>query len=101
MKRTQVILDEELLEKARRVGGQKTYSATINKALEAMVKQDQFRQALKRFEDLTAEGNFFWPGYLEEVRPNAYMVQEKKKKRVSAHEQRAPKGKKVTSRGSR
>ncbi len=91
MKRTNVIVDEELLEKARRASGEKTYSATIAVALEAMVKQKNFREALKRFEDLTAQGDFFWPGYLEEIRPNAYVVQEQKKKRVSAHEKRVSK----------
>jgi len=100
MKRTNVILDEELLEKARRVSGEKTYSATINKALEGMVKRNDFREALKRFQDLAAEGDFFWPGYLEEIRPNAYVVQEQKDKRVSAHEKRVSK-KKVVRRGAR
>ncbi|HYH08096.1 MAG TPA: type II toxin-antitoxin system VapB family antitoxin [Thermoanaerobaculia bacterium] len=96
MKRTNVIVDEELLEKARRAAGEKTYSATINKALEDMVRQQQFWAAYDRFETLAHEGNFFWPGYLEEIRPNAIV----KKQRMSAHEKRAPR-KKAVRRGSR
>jgi Arc/MetJ family transcription regulator len=91
MKRTNVILDEELLENARRATGERTYSATITKALEAVVKRKKFWDAYRRFEDMAARGDFFWPGYLEEIRPNAYSLQ--KPKRASAHEKRAPRKK--------
>ena len=37
MKRTNVILDEALLEEALRRSGEKTYSATINRALQERV----------------------------------------------------------------
>ncbi|MGZ5433752.1 MAG: type II toxin-antitoxin system VapB family antitoxin [Thermoanaerobaculia bacterium] len=100
MKRTNVVLDESLLEKARRVGGEKTYSATINKALEEYVKKRDFWEAYKRFAEEAKKGDFFWPNYLEEIRPNAYAVLEKKKKRISANEQRVPR-KKASSRGTR
>ena len=90
MKRTNVILDEELLEKARRVSGERTYSAAITKALQEFVKKREFWEAYRRFEEEAAKGDFFWPGYLEEIAPNAYTVLAEKKKRVSAHEKRAP-----------
>lgn len=92
MKRTNVILDEELLEKARQVTGERTYSAAINRALEEYVKRHDFREALIKWEAEVKKGDFFWPGYLEEIRPNAYSVLAKKRK-VSAHEKRVPKKK--------
>ena len=42
MKRTNVVLDEQLLEDARLATGEKTYSATITKALESVVKRKKF-----------------------------------------------------------
>jgi len=93
MKRTNVVLDEDLLEKARRVTGEKTYSGTITKALQEYVRKHDLREALAEFEAEAIKGNFFWPGYLEEIRPNAYSVLEAKKKRVSADVKRAPKTK--------
>ena len=90
MKRTNVVLDEELLEKARRVSGERTYTAAITKALQEYVKKHDFWESYRRFEEEAAKGDFFWPNYLEELRPNAYSVLAKKKKRIFAHEQRAP-----------
>lgn len=100
MKRTNVVLDESLLEKARRVGGEKTYSATINKALEEYVKKRDFWEAYKRFAEEAKKGDFFWPNYLEEIRPSAHAVLGRKKQRISADERRAPR-KKAGSRGPR
>ena len=92
MKRTNVILDEKLLEDARLATGEKTYSATITKALESVVKRKKFWESYRKFEEMAAKGDFFWPGYLEELRPNAYTV--KARARQSAHEKRAPRKKK-------
>ena len=92
MKRTNVILDEKLLEDARLATGEKTYSATITKALESVLKRKKFWESYRRFEEMAAKGDFFWPGYLEELRPNAYPV--KPAARQSAHEKRAPRRKK-------
>jgi post-segregation antitoxin (ccd killing protein) len=100
MKRTNVIVDEELLERARRAGGEKTYSATINKALEEYVRKREFWVAYEEWAEETRKGGTFWPGYLEELRPPSRAVLTKPKARMSAHEQRAPR-KKSTSRGSR
>jgi Arc/MetJ family transcription regulator len=98
-KRTNIVVDDELLERARKATGEKTYSGTIAKALEQVVRKDGFREALRRFQEEAAKGDFFWPGYLEEIRPNAYSVVAKKK-RVSAHEKRASVSRKER-RGSR
>jgi len=87
MKRTNVVVDENLLEKARKVTGERTYSGAINKALSEYVRQHEFRTALRALQD-AASPDFFWPGYLEEIRPNAYSVTRKHK--VSADERRGP-----------
>lgn len=91
MKRTNVVLDEKLLEKARRVSGERTYTGVITKALEEYVKKREFWDAYRKFEEEAAKGDFFWPGYLEEIAPNAHALQAGRKKRISAHEKRAPK----------
>jgi hypothetical protein len=102
MKRTNVILDEKLLEEARRDLGERTYSATITKALEQVVKRKRFWEAYDRFEKMAHEGDFFWPNYLEEIRPPGRMLklQQQKKPRAAAHEKRAPR-KKSNRRASR
>ena len=52
-------------------------------------RQAEFWEAYKRFAEEARKGDFFWPGYLEEIRPNAYAVLEaKEKSRVSADEKR-------------
>lgn len=90
MKRISVTLDETLLERAREALGEKTYSATIGKALASIVKNEEFWKAYEKYEKEVKKGDFFWPGYLEEIRPNSASVLAKKKKRISAHEARAP-----------
>lgn len=82
------MLDEELLERARRVLGEKTYSGTINKALEKAVRQDRFREAYRKFRDEVTKGDFFYPGYLEELRPpeRAYLTKEKQRVSARAHD---------------
>jgi Arc/MetJ family transcription regulator len=100
MKRTNVVLDEDLLEKARRVTGEKTYSGAISKALEEYIRRHDLVRALAEFEAEARKGDFFWPGYLEEIRPHAYSVMEAKKRRISADEKRVPR-KKVRKRAAR
>ncbi|HVR38658.1 MAG TPA: type II toxin-antitoxin system VapB family antitoxin [Thermoanaerobaculia bacterium] len=95
MKRTNVVLDEQLLEEALKVTGERTYSAVLNKALSELVRQGKFRENLKRMQALAGE-DFFFPGYLEQIRPNAYSVL--KEKRPAAHEVRAPRKKKSGTR---
>jgi hypothetical protein len=98
MKRTNVVLDEELLEQARRVTGERTYSATVNRALAEMVRKANLKESFAR---LYANGDPFFPGYLEELRPNSYAaIEARRKKRVAASEHRAPR-KKAVKRGAR
>jgi len=63
MQRTNVILDERLLEEAHRRSGEKTYSATINRALEALIKKLTFEEGLK-----ILSGSNAWEGDLSEMR---------------------------------
>jgi Arc/MetJ family transcription regulator len=41
MKRTNVVLDEHLLEEAVRVSGERTYARTIERALEEMIRRSK------------------------------------------------------------
>ena len=101
MKRTNVVLDEKLLEDARRVTGEKTYSATITKALEKVLKQERFRQALEEFDRASLNGGVFHPDYLEEKSANS-MFDDPPKARVAANVKRVPaKKKRVSGRGAR
>jgi Arc/MetJ family transcription regulator len=65
MKRTNVVLDEALLEEAVRVSGERTYSRTIERALHEMV-----RRAKARTIDQLA-GSGLWQGQLSEMRADA------------------------------
>ena len=67
MKRTNVILDEELLEKARRASGQRTYSAAINEALAEYVRKRDFWTAYRKFAEEARQMH-----YGEKSRRNIY-----------------------------
>jgi Arc/MetJ family transcription regulator len=62
MKRTNLVLDEDLLNKASRLLGEKTYSATVNKALEEAIKVTSLRNLLN------FQGSDIWEGDLKEMR---------------------------------
>jgi hypothetical protein len=62
MKRTNVVLDEHLLEEAVRVSGERTYARTIERALEEMVR----RAKARGIEQLAGSG--LWVGDLSEMR---------------------------------
>ena len=62
MKRTHVALDEQLLEEAVRVSGERTYARTIERALEEMI-----RRAKARGLDQLA-GSGLWIGALGDMR---------------------------------
>ena len=65
MKRTNLVLDEKLLEEATRVLGLKTYSATVNKALEEAIRVQKVR-GLSQF-----MGTNLWQGDLAEMREDS------------------------------
>lgn len=99
MKRTNVVLDEKLLEEARKVTGERTYSATITKALEKVVKQERFRVLLEEFDRESAKGGFFHPDYLKEKSANSFF--KPPKSRVAADVKRLPAKKRSSRRGAR
>ncbi len=62
MKRTNLVLREDLLEEASRLSGEKTWSQTVNLALEAFVKSMRARRILQ------LAGSGLWEGDLAEMR---------------------------------
>lgn len=68
MKRTNVVIDEQLLEEAVAVSGERTYSRTIERALEEMV-----RRARARTIDQLA-GSGLWVGTLSTMRGDSTPV---------------------------
>jgi Arc/MetJ family transcription regulator len=62
MKRTNLVLPEDLLEEATRLSGEKTYSRTVERALEEFVRRVKARQILE------LRGSGLWDGNLSEMR---------------------------------
>ena len=62
MKRTNLVLDEHLLEEAVRVTGERTYSRTVERALRDLVARARARRIL----DLAGTG--LWAGDLSVIR---------------------------------
>lgn len=62
MKRTNVVLDEHLLDEAVKVSGEKTYARTIERALREMVRLARAR-SIEQF-----AGSGVWHGDLSEMR---------------------------------
>jgi Arc/MetJ family transcription regulator len=62
MKRTNVVLDTKLLEEATRLSGQKTWSATIQRALEDFVRRAKAGRILE------LRGSGLWEGDLSAMR---------------------------------
>ena len=73
MKRTNVMLDVELLEEATRLLGAKTWSATIQRALQEIVRR---AKAGKIFE---LQGSGAWEGNLSEMRRDPAPTKRRKK----------------------
>ena len=62
MKRTNLVLDEDVLAEATKLGGQKTYSATVNAALRDFVRRIRARGIL------SLRGSGAWQGNLSHMR---------------------------------
>jgi Arc/MetJ family transcription regulator len=75
MKRTNLVLDEELLEEATRLAGERTYSRTVDRALAEFVRRARAGKIL----DLAGSGA--WQGDLAEMRRDAPV--KKRAKRVA------------------
>ena len=65
MKRTNLVLDEQLLKEATRESGLKTYSATVNKALEEFLRMRKIQRIPQYF------GKLKWHGNLSEMREDS------------------------------
>ncbi|MES0488904.1 MAG: type II toxin-antitoxin system VapB family antitoxin [Leptospirales bacterium] len=62
MKRTNLVLDEHLLDEAKTISTQATYSAVVNEALDEYCR-------LRRVKDIYAlQGSGIWEGNLSEMR---------------------------------
>ena len=62
MKRTNLVLSEDLLAEATRVSGEKTYSKAVERALEDFVRRARARRILE------LRGSGLWDGSLAEMR---------------------------------
>lgn len=62
MKRTNLVIDEHLLEEATRLSGERTYSRTVERALGEFIKRVKARQILE------LAGSGLWEGNLSAVR---------------------------------
>ena len=62
MKRTNLVLNEDVLQEATRLSGEKTYSAAVMRALEDFIRRAKARQILE------LRGNGLWEGELAAMR---------------------------------
>ena len=62
MKRTNLVLDADVLEEATRLSGEKTYSGAVMRALEDFIRRAKARQILE------LRGSGLWEGNLGEMR---------------------------------
>ena len=73
MKRTNLVLDEALLEQATRLSGERTYSRTVERALEEFVRRARARQILE------LAGSGLWEGDLSVVREDRGVYRTKRR----------------------
>jgi Arc/MetJ family transcription regulator len=78
MKRTNLVLDEKLLEEATRLSAQRTYSKTVNLALSEFVRRARAGKVL----DLAGSG--LWEGSLSEMRRDSKAKPRRRGSRVAA-----------------
>jgi Arc/MetJ family transcription regulator len=65
MKRTNLVLDEQLLEELTRVSGERTYSRAVTKAMEDYLRRHRAGRILE------LAGSGAWEGDLSEMRGDA------------------------------
>lgn len=76
MKRTNLVLNELLLETATQVLGMKTYSAAVNKALEEAIRMARIRN-LSHF-----VGKSLWEGDLSQMRDDKKRTPLRRRKKI-------------------
>ncbi|HET8796868.1 MAG TPA: hypothetical protein VFO89_04240 [Thermoanaerobaculia bacterium] len=72
------------MKRTRRALDARTCSVTITKAVDQGIKRNRFWEAYDRFAEEAAKGDFFWPGYLEEIRPPGRMTRLQKEDQGAA-----------------
>jgi Arc/MetJ family transcription regulator len=77
MKRTNLVLREDLLEEAVRLSGERTYSRAVERALEDFVRRVKARQILE------LAGSGLWEGNLAEMRDDRPARKGKERRRAS------------------
>ncbi len=78
MKRTNLVLDEKLLEEATRLAGERTYSRTVARALEDFVRRARAHRILE------LAGTGLWEGDLGQMRQDRTKTAESRRgRRVS------------------
>ncbi|HYT32826.1 MAG TPA: type II toxin-antitoxin system VapB family antitoxin [Thermoanaerobaculia bacterium] len=77
MKRTNLVLDENLLEEATRLAGERTYSRTVERALEDFVRRIRAGRILE------LAGTGLWEGNLSEVREDRSPYHSRRARRAS------------------
>jgi Arc/MetJ family transcription regulator len=80
MKRTNLVLDEQLLEEARRLSGEGTYSATVNRALQDFIRRAHAGRILE------LAGTGLWEGDLAAMRGDAGSAVPAAPRRTSRHD---------------
>ena len=65
MKRTNLVLDATVLQEAQRLGGERTYSRTVGRALEEFVRRAKAQRILE------LQGSGAWQGDLSAMRADA------------------------------
>jgi Arc/MetJ family transcription regulator len=78
MKRTNLVLDEQRLEEARKLLGAKTYSETVNKALDEAIRIIKIRSIPQYF------GKGLWKGDLSEMREDRPRRAPRRRKKKAA-----------------
>lgn len=73
MKRTNLVLDEQILEEATRLSGDKTYSATVQRALKEFVRRARAQQILE------LRGSGLWDGQLSDMRRDSPSAKRRKR----------------------
>ena len=73
MKRTNLVLNGELLEEATRLSGERTYSRTVERALEEFVRRAKARRILE------LAGSGLWEGDLAAVREDRAVYRTKRR----------------------
>jgi Arc/MetJ family transcription regulator len=74
MKRTNLVLDEQLLEETLRVSGERTYSAAVQAALREFVRRAKARKIV------ALQGSGLWHGDLPAVREDSPVYTAKRRR---------------------